>query len=1400
MLKWTLALALLFAFCTCVHSQYPYCEADWFAFRIKFADQFETIKPQNDRVAVVWRNGRCGIADRDGKVLVPLQYQVQSSYKPILRDEQRFAVVREDGSVWEISAYDDVQPFSENLWQVTIDGATGLMDSAQRWILPPRFVEISGDSKRLYASDTSGKWGEIDLSGRWLGPPGVFQFSNGLFFRRNKDWRYMLTDSAGTPISDRQYGNVAPMCDGSYWGSYWDPYRSNLLSYGNSFYHYDKNGNLLPDTACQRIIGFGGDVLKVLRKGQYVLWDSCGNILIPGASWEYEEENSRAYEFPDHEPWIPYDMVRFQKDKLFGVYLGGNKKIIPPQYRRIYAAPGKIIAGRTSGGTDWYDRAGNLLKTTPDSITGLPDPSWRLFFITGKDGLQGVIDADGNLVIPMRYKNLQIAGSGCYSFRNNDGQKKLLNPAGVEIPMPAGYQFDRVCGNYVLFKRLTTGGLTDLSGRVVVEPQYEWLYPMHDNYLFQFKGDNDLYGVVDATGRIVLPAEYRQGSMQLEHGYIFLEKNGFYGIADRKGRLIHPFEYTGKNWLGRNTVLTKQGETFVFHPNSGTLVPAGVEWGGSVINGYIAARRNGRWGLVNSKLEQVLPFDYDTIYEKEYHLVARRKGQEEWYKEDKGKLKAVEVDRILESHYWATVFERGGKKGLVYRLGDTIPALYDQIALDYQRKTVMALLNDGICTVPAEKGKPPRFAFPADSLRSFYIDDWLQYWHKGEAWMLNVANGAKRRMELLMKNGEESRYEIFDIGSATAIPLEPAIIYHVRINDRERYVLLDNMLQDRVPDSLDIEPQKYIHRPDGNLMLRIVRNGREGLWDVGGRSWVFPSVYDAVEKVEQLTDRHVRHGGLSSVVRYPAGVVLLRKNGLYGLGRITDGTILLPCTYDGIEAAITKDSFLQITKGEKFGLYRPSDGKMLSPIFENWLEVQHDGLIPLYLRGDSSGYADAKLDIIVPPIYQSTERTGQYIATKNDSLWGFYDLKGNLVQPCQYRWLGKIEGSGKLIVDKQGKYALLDEDLQPLTGFDWDFIDQQLLPNGWLEYGVDKWDSILNCDISWHGLIDTFGKVVLKPEFRDLFFCNNRLVLADGVLRKYGILQPDLRTLVPYIYDRVQCTRDSAFIVRINDKTGILNRQGTVLVASEYDNIEQGDGRNTPYIVGKNERYALMDRSGRPITGFEYDYADGFRAGRAAVRRDGRWGYVDSTGRVVIPLQYAFADRFSDKGLAWVLLDDRLIRIDTLGRIVPTEPTVSIDHERSYSWTWNSPKAGLKDDFGRTVFRNDSLAIVPPHGPVCMYEAMQRDSGARWGLMDLTGRILTPRIFDSVDKSYFDHYEIVPVKRSGKWGYINRRGTLVIPFRFDKANPFDREGRAKVEQNGKSFVIDKSGKCVEGCE
>jgi WG containing repeat len=52
-----------------------------------------------------------------------------------------------------------------------------------------------------------------------------------------------------------------------------------------------------------------------------------------------------------------------------------------------------------------------------------------------------------------------------------------------------------------------------------------------------------------------------------------------------------------------------------------------------------------------------------------------------------------------------------------------------------------------------------------------------------------------------------------------------------------------------------------------------------------------------------------------------------------------------------------------------------------------------------------------------------------------------------------------------------------------------------------------------------------------------------------------------------------------------------------------------------------------------------------------------------------------------------------------------------------------------------------------------------------------------------------------PATEHGKWGYVDRKGKIVIPFQFEYASPFDA-GMARVVLNRKAFFINKRGSRV----
>ena len=58
--------------------------------------------------------------------------------------------------------------------------------------------------------------------------------------------------------------------------------------------------------------------------------------------------------------------------------------------------------------------------------------------------------------------------------------------------------------------------------------------------------------------------------------------------------------------------------------------------------------------------------------------------------------------------------------------------------------------------------------------------------------------------------------------------------------------------------------------------------------------------------------------------------------------------------------------------------------------------------------------------------------------------------------------------------------------------------------------------------------------------------------------------------------------------------------------------------------------------------------------------------------------------------------------------------------------------------------------------------------------------------------------KLVPSEHNGKWGFIDIiTEEVIVPYRYDDARYFTKEGKAKVKLNGEAFFIDVNGNRVE---
>ena len=256
----------------------------------------------------------------------------------------------------------------------------------------------------------------------------------------------------------------------------------------------------------------------------------------------------------------------------------------------------------------------------------------------------------------------------------------------------------------------------------------------------------------------------------------------------------------------------------------------------------------------------------------------------------------------------------------------------------------------------------------------------------------------------------------------------------------------------------------------------------------------------------------------------------------------------------------------------------------------------------------------------------------------------------------------------------------------------------------------------------------------------------------------------------------------------------------------------------------------------------DYDEGKDFHEGLAAVRKGGKWGYINKSGVEVIPCQFEEARRFSE-GLAMVRtrklkkgqcgsLNDNIIYINKLGTVVIS----GISESGAMGWANDLGRIsyGLdtNPDFSDGIANDSEIAFdkngnilfrypkqdefFPAYSDVGEYkcgmalvrkmgrERMSVDWDGPFGYINQKGEVVIPLKWDDAYDFSEDYAWVAQGKNS--YGCINKDGQTIIPFEYEKGYNLSHyyqqggyvfsEGLAGVKKNGKWGFVDYSGNIV----
>lgn len=282
---------------------------------------------------------------------------------------------------------------------------------------------------------------------------------------------------------------------------------------------------------------------------------------------------------------------------------------------------------------------------------------------------------------------------------------------------------------------------------------------------------------------------------------------------------------------------------------------------------------------------------------------------------------------------------------------------------------------------------------------------------------------------------------------------------------------------------------------------------------------------------------------------------------------------------------------------------------------------------------------------------------------------------------------------------------------------------------------------------------------------------------------KYGLMNQEGELVVAPKYDKIEAFSGGLAKVSFDSRIGFIDTTGKEVIHTVYDTNSFGFTKDGVTIMRQGSRYGLVHKNGTRILPIEYNDIGWFNAaGLAVIKRHKKYGYVNTKGEIVLPFQYDYARNFS-YGLAQVEKDGKKYLIDIKGN-----KRFQIDYDYI---------SGFSDGLAK-VRRNGQHAFVNKEGKIVIpFESYERIDDFKNGVA------IAKKISESTgSSSQQEQSSMVPQLKSepkSYFGLIDRQGRIIADFEYDEISVYrdcfyalqrGTESRQLMIRDGKVISLD----------
>lgn len=1051
----------------------------------------QTLENMSFEILTLRINDCCGLTCNNGEILVPAEYKAIAIHdNGYIVKEDKYGFIDKDlngiiPTIYDSLSYNGdvflaIQSLKKGYWDTSSHDSYYIIDSngdivVNAWAYHTIRIATNG----LFWITVNNKYGIMDARGKVLLAPQfdkIEEFKNGIALVSYGEWEEWEEDER--------------------------PYTKHVDYKNDTWGAVNELGELIVPVKYQKIeIIEENALLKVtsyfdLPKGySYNQKDYKGGLGNPDQSWLFNQrEHIQFFDKTGKLLLINEDgskcFVERKFDWQFGLDQNGYSIVINDGKFCHADADGKLIV--------FVNNEENKIPIRLNDKFSWGYDSSDKYIIVEQDNKKGIIDLNGNSIVPCEFELLSIN----------------------HFPKNGNIYF--ICGNkdkspnWIYYSNRYIQQLRNERGEIIID----------NSINFKYLGFN-LFAITNRKGKVCLynDSGYRITDLEFENislfggeqynhntrttltkvpncQYAIAQINGETGVINQYGEIVIPFKSNQSIEIISNRVFNINGHYYDDNNNIGSLlngmfitIPTEYESGVLIDDNRMIVTKNNLCGCIDPQTSQIIiPIKYDEI---------------------KYDQKLFFAYKTIDNKDYASILNNNGV--------EIMKPIVEICNL--KRNDDIILFQENIYN-----GKLGAYSVSGELICNPSYDKIEIFSNK----LIKVGNNVSGYYHTVTKWG------LINYSGEIIVPIENDSIeldksgLFIRMNSEyngKRFAFLDGSI-------IECRYSEIFAFEDGLAIVKDPYSGSFGVIDTNMKE-VIACVHDSLEYDREHQRFKTRYGEITLDGRFIIGngsqTILLDKRYAYGSKFINNLSVVQAGT-----------SYRKL-----YGLVKSDGSIVYSPIFSSLQRISSSTFKFKY--NDRYGICDETGHILLDNIYVKIKRISKSMArtslipehkknTEIKPLYGLVLLSGELLLKPEFDYIGK-PAEGFCVVSKKSKWGLYNINDCILSFFDnIDFL-------GMVSNGL--------CRFNHGGIVDIKETQYYTPGCN-----NTMEPLGDKVIGvkvkngRWGFLDIYGQVIISEQYDRASNFREGIAAVKQNGKLGFINNQNKIIVPFEYDSVK----------------------------------------------------------------------------------------------------------------------------------------------------------------------------------------------------------------------------------------------------